>query len=183
MWVEHERQFIVPALADVPGLRPGDGCELIVQGYLAMHGGAALRLRRRVGFHGDTRDFVFEARPTLEYKGPRLNATRIENEWDVGDEALASALMDMALGVVQKYRYSVTTPAGLCEVDEFLFLNHGLVIAEFESEHRIASFDRPRWCGEEVTSLRAFDNEQLAVRPLAQWHADELRKHGLTYTG
>ncbi|WP_139263627.1 hypothetical protein [Geodermatophilus africanus] len=175
---EHERRYLVHSLEDVPGLDRRHGHELIVQGYLASHDGATLRIRRRMGMRSETGPPLYEAIGSLEYKGPRQNAARLEHDWPVPDH-IAPLLMRLAAHIIRKRRFSIVTSEGPWDIDEFLGENSGLIIAEFESEQAVRNLRRPEWCYSEITPVRDFDNEQLAMRPISMWPASDLEKYKL----
>jgi adenylate cyclase len=55
------------------------------------------------------------------------------------------------------------------EVDEFLGVNAGLVVAEIELPAEDQPFDKPDWVGEEVTHDMRYLNSNLIQHPYTAW--------------
>ena len=55
------------------------------------------------------------------------------------------------------------------EVDEFLGVNQGLVLAEIELAAEDQAFDKPDWIGEEVTDDKRYYNSNLVRHPYSSW--------------
>ncbi len=150
---EIERKFLVRR-----DLFPTTGAGIIMrQGYLSVDPDRVVRIRRE----GD--------RAWITIKGKMEGITRPEFEYPVPLED-AEALLRLALfPPVEKIRHRVTVEGTLWEVDEFLGVNAGLLMAEVELESEDAPFSRPVWLGEEVTHDRRYYNSQLAQQPYMLW--------------
>jgi CYTH domain-containing protein len=71
--------------------------------------------------------------------------------------------------LIEKLRYKVRYKAHTWDVDEFLGINLGLVVAEIELSDPDESFEKPDWVGMEVTSDRRYTNSNLVLNPYSQW--------------
>jgi adenylate cyclase len=165
-WVEYERRFLVTDPTVVQGHEPS----IVNQAYLYAQGGWTVRVRRT--FRLGTDGLLSEDVSRFGLKGPRLNARRLEVEWDLNTD-WAAQLFATATHKVFKRRYHLVTDSGLCDLDEFFFDNEGLMIAEFETTSPQPSLQPPDWCGPEVTNKRRYDNENLAMHPFLDWNQEE----------
>ena len=78
----------------------------------------------------------------------------------------AKALLKLCeKGMIEKIRYEVECGKHIFEVDEFLGLNKGLIIAEIELQSEDEFFTKPTWLGKEVTGDIRYYNSQLAKFP------------------
>jgi adenylate cyclase len=55
------------------------------------------------------------------------------------------------------------------EVDEFLGVNAGLVVAEIELDSEDQAFAKPDWIGQEVTADARYYNSSLVRHPFSSW--------------
>jgi CYTH domain-containing protein/CHAD domain-containing protein len=146
--VERERKFLV---ARRPPLN-GSG-RRIRQGYVAIDGKAAARVRDQTGVGA-----------TLTIKGGS-GPTRTELEWPL-DRVQFDALWPLAEGrCVEKTRHRVPVGPHTAEVDVFGGALEGLwlVEVEFDSEEDLARFEPPPWFGPEVTDDLRYTNAHLAA--------------------
>lgn len=105
----------------------------------------------------------------LTIKGKSSNISRLEFEYDI-PMADAEALFSLAkTPIVEKYRYKIMYAGNCWEVDEFLGLNRGLVVAEIELESETQSFEKPDWIGMEVSGDKRYTNANLARKPYCEW--------------
>lgn len=105
----------------------------------------------------------------LTIKGKSSNISRLEFEYDIPMED-AEALFTLAkTPIVEKYRYKIMYAGNCWEVDEFLGLNRGLVVAEIELESETQSFEKPNWIGMEVSGDKRYTNANLARKPYCEW--------------
>ena len=70
---------------------------------------------------------------------------------------------------IEKYRWPVMHLGKYWEVDEFLGLNKGLIIAEIELSNLNEAFVKPEWLSDEVTNDPRYYNINLAENPYADW--------------
>ena len=105
----------------------------------------------------------------LTIKGKSSNISRLEFEYDIPMED-AEALFTLAkTPIVEKYRYKIMYAGNCWEVDEFLGMNRGLVVAEIELESETQSFEKPDWIGMEVSGDKRYTNANLARKPYCEW--------------
>lgn len=105
----------------------------------------------------------------LTIKGKSSNISRLEFEYDI-PMADAEALFTLAkTPIVEKYRYKIMYAGNCWEVDEFLGLNRGLVVAEIELESETQPFEKPDWIGMEVSGDKRYTNANLARKPYCEW--------------
>jgi CYTH domain-containing protein len=127
------------------------------QAYLNEKGDNTVRVR----IEGD--------KAKLTIKGKSSNISRLEFEYDIPMED-AEALFSLAkTPIVEKYRYKIMYAGNCWEVDEFLGLNRGLVVAEIELESETQSFEKPDWIGMEVSGDKRYTNANLARKPYCEW--------------
>lgn len=127
------------------------------QAYLNEKGDNTVRVR----IEGD--------KAKLTIKGKSSNISRLEFEYDIPMED-AEALFTLAkTPIVEKYRYKIMYAGNCWEVDEFLGLNRGLVVAEIELESETQSFEKPDWIGMEVSGDKRYTNANLARKPYCEW--------------
>ena len=127
------------------------------QAYLNEKGDNTVRVR----IEGD--------KAKLTIKGKSSNISRLEFEYDIPMED-AEALFTLAkTPIVEKFRYKIMYAGNCWEVDEFLGLNRGLVVAEIELESETQSFEKPDWIGMEVSGDKRYTNDNLARKPYCEW--------------
>ncbi|WP_448620524.1 hypothetical protein [Geodermatophilus sp. URMC 65] len=166
---EHERRYLVADLAVLDGLE-GDEIE---QGYLFSAGGWAVRVRRTYRHAAD--GAIEHISAQLTAKGPRLGYSRPEYEVPLAPEH-AESLIATAPHLVRKTRYPKVSEGETWVIDRFWEQNEGLVIAELEASPRVLNrLKRPWWAGDEITTDRRYQNENLAERPWLAWEAPEPR--------
>jgi CYTH domain-containing protein len=128
------------------------------QGYLV---GDAMRTVR-VRIEGE--------RAVITIKGKSTGASRGEWEYEI-PVADATELLDgpCEQPQVEKIRHRIEHAGHTWEVDEFLGLNAGLVVAEIELDAEDEAFDKPDWIGQEVTGEKRYYNSSLIRHPYSQW--------------
>lgn len=154
MGVEIERKFLLS----------GDGWMhlgepvFFKQGYLSSQKERVVRVR------------IEGERAVMTIKGASKGATRGEWEYEipVADAAeLLDGLCEQPL--IEKYRRRIEFGGNVWEVDEFLGVNAGLVVAEIELQSEDQQFDKPEWIGEEVTGDARYFNSSLIKKPFSTW--------------
>ena len=110
------------------------------------------------------------AKGALTVKGVSVGAARKEYEYEI-PPADADEMIDRLCEkpIVEKNRYRIPVGDVTWEVDEFLGINEGLVVAEVELHSEDQSFDKPDWIGEEVTGDPKYFNANLVARPFSTW--------------
>jgi adenylate cyclase len=128
------------------------------QGYLSSVKERTVRVRQA----GDT--------GTLTIKGVPVGATRPEYEYEIpADEAHEMIDHLCETQIIEKNRYRIPHGDVTWEIDEFLGVNKGLVVAEVELDSEDQTFEKPDWIGEEVTANPKYFNANLVARPFSTW--------------
>ncbi|WLI87648.1 CYTH domain-containing protein [Massilia sp. R2A-15] len=154
MGVEIERKFLLAG----DRWRTLGTPVLLRQGYLSSDPGRVVRVR------------VDGNQAYLTIKGRSEGATRGEWEYPIPlDEAneLLERLCEKPL--IEKTRRAISFRGNTWEVDEFLGVNQGLVVAEIELASEDQQFDKPDWIGEEVTHDARYYNSSLVRKPFSSW--------------
>ncbi len=135
---------------------PQEGGEYFRQGYLAERGATTrVRITSPKGKPENKKAY-------LTIKGKTVGISRPEFEYEI-PVADAEAMLQMALyPIIEKYRYKVPVGGKVWEVDEFLGVHKGLVIAEIELSSETEVFELPGWAGEEVSFDRSYSNAALS---------------------
>nr|WP_267877708.1 CYTH domain-containing protein [Duganella guangzhouensis] len=128
------------------------------QGYLSSNKERVVRVR------------IEGERAVITIKGANKGATRGEWEYEI-PVADAVELLDglCEQPLIEKYRRRIEFAGNVWEVDEFLGVNAGLVVAEIELRSEGQQFDKPDWVGEEVTSDLRYLNSNLIKKPFSTW--------------
>lgn len=154
MKIEIERKFLLTG----DSWRQGATGTLYRQGYLCTDPERTVRVR--IG--GDT--------AILAIKGRGDGLSRPEYEFPIPPGEAATLLDGLCLQpLVEKVRYLVPFAGLTWEIDEFLGVNAGLVLAEVELEHPDQPVPLPPWVGREVTGDPRYYNAWLARYPFATW--------------
>jgi adenylate cyclase len=154
MGIEIERKFLVKGEAWKLQGRP----ELLRQGYLSSHPERTVRVR------------IEGAKAVLTIKSKSQGASRGEWEYPL-PMADASEFLEKLCEqpIIEKYRHRIDFGGFTWEVDEFLGVNAGLVVAEIELPGEDQQFDKPDWVGEEVTHDKRYFNSSLVSHPYSSW--------------
>lgn len=154
MGVEIERKFLLRGDA----WRAEGEPVLLRQGYLSSQRERVVRVRIEGG------------QAMLTIKGRSVGASRGEWEYPIplaDAEEFLARLCEQPL--IEKYRRRISFADMVWEVDEFLGVNAGLVVAEIELASEDQPFARPEWVGEEVTHDARYFNANLISHPFSQW--------------
>ena len=151
---EIERKFLV-AGEDWRALARGTRYR---QGYLSTVKERTVRVR------------TIDDKGFLTIKGITVGATRSEYEYEI-PAADADEMLDELCEqpIIEKIRYEIPLAGVTWEVDEFLGVNDGLIVAEVELQSEDQSFPKPDWIGEEVTDDPKYFNANLIARPFSTW--------------
>ena len=151
---EIERKFLV-AGEDWRSLAPGTRYR---QGYLSTVKERTVRVR------------TIDDKGYLTVKGISVGATRSEYEYEI-PAAEAEEMLDELCEqpIIEKNRYKIPLGGVTWEVDEFLGVNQGLIVAEVELQSEDQAFAKPNWIGEEVTEDPKYFNANLIVQPFSPW--------------
>ena len=105
----------------------------------------------------------------LTVKALTRGAVRQEFEYDIPVSDAREMIKLCEQPVIEKWRHVVPFAGFEWEVDEFLGVNEGLIVAEIELEHEDQEFDQPNWVGTEVTNDPKYFNSQLSIHPFTSW--------------
>jgi adenylate cyclase len=152
--VEIERKFLLAG----DGWRALGQPVLLRQGYLSSDPGRVVRVR----VEGD--------QACMTIKGRSVGATRGEWEYPI-PLADANELLERLCQqpLVEKFRSKIEFAGNLWEVDEFLGVNQGLVLAEIELASEDQPFEKPEWIGADVTHDQRYFNSNLVRHPYSSW--------------
>lgn len=154
MGVEIEHKFLVRGDAWKALGEP----VLIRQGYLSSHPDRVVRVR----IYGD------EAFMTIKSRSVGISRGEWEYPLPLAD---AQEFLDRLCErpIIEKYRRRIEHGGFTWEVDEFLGVNAGLVVAEIEVPSADQAFERPDWVGDEVTDDARYMNSNLIAHPFSVW--------------
>ena len=153
---EIERKFLIEG----ESWRQGAAGTTLRQGYLSTVKERTVRVRS-VGDKG-----------FLTVKGISVGATRVEYEYEIPAAEAAEMLDGLCeRPLIEKVRYRIPFGGLVWEVDEFLGVNAGLVVAEVELADEAQQFERPPWAGAEVTDDPRYFNANLIADPYSTWQA------------
>lgn len=128
------------------------------QGYLSTVKERTVRVR------------VIGAQGFLAVKGITVGAMRSEFEYEIPVDDARLMLAELCeQPIIEKNRYVVDWAGATWEIDEFLGVNTGLVVAEVELDDADQEIDLPEWIGEDVTADPRYFNSNLVARPYSTW--------------
>ncbi len=106
----------------------------------------------------------------LTIKGPTVGVTRMEFEYEIPHNECVEMLEHLAeQPIIEKIRYKIADENLVWEIDEFLGVNKGLVVAEIELQNENQEFNKPEWVGEEVSGDPRYFNSNLVSNPYSSW--------------
>ncbi|OFA08073.1 inorganic triphosphatase [Janthinobacterium sp. HH107] len=154
MGVEIERKFLLQGDA----WRGLGQAVLLRQGYLSSARERVVRVR------------IEGEQAMLTIKGANVGTTRGEWEYPI-PLADAVELLDglCEQPLIEKYRHRIEHAGMVWEVDEFLGVNAGLLVAEIELASEDQPFEKPEWIGAEVSGDARYYNANLIRHPFSQW--------------
>ena len=159
MGKEIERKFLVQG----DGWRTGQGLRYR-QGYLSTEKARTVRVRLVAS------EASGEAWGYLTIKGKSTGASRAEYEYAIPPQDARELLETLChQPLIEKIRHRITVGNDTWEVDEFLGVNAGLVIAEIELAELDQPFTHPSWLGREVTDDPRYYNSNLVAHPFSNW--------------
>lgn len=153
MGVEIERKFLVRSDA----WRSLGEPVLLRQGYLSSHKERVVRVR------------IDGEQGVMTIKGRNVGAVRGEWEYPIPLADAAELLLLCEQPLIEKYRRRISHAGHVWEVDEFLGVNAGLVVAEIELAAEAEAFELPDWVGTEVTDDLRYFNSSLIKHPYSAW--------------
>lgn len=131
----------------------------IAQGYISTDPDRTVRIRLKGN----------DAFITIKGKSSDDGLSRYEWEKSIPKEEFDELIQLCLPGTIQKTRYLVPWGKYTIEVDEFIDLNSGLIVAEIELDTDDIIGELPAWIGQEVTGDAKYYNSQLMIRPYSQW--------------
>ena len=154
---EIERKFLILEISDFK--EEARNKTRIVQGYLnsAPERTVRVRIKAEKGFL------------TIKGKSSSDGLSRFEWEKEIPLFEAEELLKLCEPGVIEKFRYEVEVGEHIFEVDEFIGLNEGLLMAEVELQHENEEFLKPAWLGREVTGEKRYYNSYLSKFPFKEW--------------
>ncbi|MCH2033822.1 MAG: CYTH domain-containing protein [Tenacibaculum sp.] len=156
MSIEIERKFLVK---DDSFKEDAYQRNYIKQGFLNSDKERVVRVRIK-----DDKGFL-----TVKGKSNDSGTSRFEWEKEIS-KAEANDLMNLCeKGIIEKYRYLVCSGNHVFEVDDFLGVNLGLIVAEIELTSENENYIAPIWLGEEVTGKEEYYNSNLSKKPYSEW--------------
>lgn len=106
----------------------------------------------------------------LTVKGPTVGVTRMEFEYEIPYDDCVQMLDHLAeQPIIEKNRYKIPMGGHVWEIDEFLGVNKGLIVAEIELGSEDEAFEKPDWIGEEVSGDPRYFNSNLVAHPYSTW--------------
>ncbi|MBF0462190.1 MAG: CYTH domain-containing protein [Magnetococcales bacterium] len=156
---EIERRFLVRQEAwQTRGCALASAVCPIRQGFLSTVKERVVRVRV-AGEHG-----------VLTIKGLTRGCAKAEFEYAI-PVADAHELLDTVCEqpLIEKIRYRVEHEGLVWEVDEFLGVNQGLLLAEVELTEERQEIVLPDWVGQEISADVRYFNSNLIANPFSTW--------------
>ncbi len=163
MALEIERKFLVQGK---PWIELSVHGEFLRQGYICTDAHAVVRVR--LCMHSREKNAVKKAFITIKSHCSGISSHEYEYAIPVQEaEFMLDNLTENNL--VEKIRYRIPIANAFWEVDEFLGVNAGLVLAEIELNSEDELISLPSFIGDEVTYDKRYSNAQLAKNPFNTW--------------
>ena len=154
--IEIERKYLVCSDAYQ---KEATSMTFIAQGFLSTEPERTVRVR------------VKGERGFLTIKGLSNESGTTREEWEYEIPKIeAEQLLNLCPMVLEKNRFELRVGKHCFEVDQFLGVNKGLVLAEIELESEDENFEKPNWLGREVTGDTRYYNSQLSISPFTEWN-------------
>jgi CYTH domain-containing protein len=131
----------------------------IKQGYFSSVPERTVRIRIN-----DEKGFL-----TIKGISNQSGTTRFEWEKEIPLSEAEELINLCEPGVIEKKRYNVIVGIHTYEIDEFLGVNAGLIVAEIELISEDEKFVKPDWLGIEVTGDEKYYNANLSKNPYSKW--------------
>jgi CYTH domain-containing protein len=155
MGIEIERKFLVHK-AIWNKVSKGKGAYL-KQGYIVTDPTKTIRVR------------IADEQGYLTIKGKSTGIARQEFEYEIPKHEASELLQNFTTSSLEKIRYRLQYLGKTWEVDEFLDLNEGLIVAEIELESENEKFEIPEWIDKEVSGDKKYYNSYLSQFPFKSW--------------
>lgn len=105
---------------------------------------------------------ITDEKSFLTIKGHATGITRMEFEYEIPRKDAEAMIEQFACCEIQKIRYTIPYKNKIWEIDEFLYENAGLIVAEIELKNEKEVFQIPEWVSREVTTDEKYYNFNLA---------------------
>ena len=105
----------------------------------------------------------------ITIKSINAGIRRQEFEYAIPVEDAEQLLLLCETPPLEKIRHTIRHGHHLWEVDEFLGINQGLVLAEIELLSEDEQFSMPSWLGMEVSADPRYFNSYLSNHPYTSW--------------
>ena len=106
----------------------------------------------------------------LTVKGITVGGMRSEYEYEIPVDDARLMLAELCeQPIIEKNRYVVDWAGTPWEIDEFLGVNAGLIVAEVELDDADQEIEMPPWVGDDVTEDPRYFNSNLIARPYSSW--------------
>lgn len=112
---------------------------------------------------------VMGSRGFLTVKNKKTSISRKEFEYEIPYQEALELLQLCDNRPIEKNRYLIDFEGNTWEVDVFLGVNEGLIVAEIELKSEDQVFTKPTWVTEEVSENPRYYNAQLLNKPFSQW--------------
>lgn len=153
MNIEIERKFLVKKLPS-----KFENSILINQYYLSNNNEMVQRLRI---FNNET--------AIISFKEKTQSISKYEFEYAIPLEDANKMVNIINVPFINKRRHIIHLNGVKWEVDEFLDINKGLIIAEVELDSEDQTIVIPNWVDDEVTYDKKYYNYNLALKPYSLW--------------
>jgi adenylate cyclase len=154
MATETERKFLVTG----EGYRKLGEPVFCRQGYLSTEKERIVRVR------------VKADRGFLTVKGVTSGIRRTEFEYEIPAADAERMLEELCeKPIIEKYRYNIEQDGLQWDVDEFVGVNEGLVLAEVQVHNEDQDITLPQWVGREVSNEPKYFNSSLVHQPYSKW--------------
>ena len=130
---------------------------IIKQAYLSTDPIKTIRVRIK-----DKKGFI-------TIKGKAEGASRQEFEYEIPYEDASELIEGHSTNIIEKKRHIVTYEGHIWEIDEFLGLNRGLIIAEIELQSVNEKYQVPGWVDKNITLDYKYTNANLSLKPYSTW--------------
>ncbi len=159
--VEIERKFALASLDDIPNSLPIIGERKLTQAYLEITDEREVRVRKTE----EDGQISYELTVKTKLDDDANGLARGEVTEVITEEQFNQAVRRRIGNAIEKTRLTFALDGNELEVDVYEGALTGLLSAEIEFDSKEASeqFKVPSWLGQEVTGMKAFKNQQLAL--------------------
>lgn len=131
----------------------------IKQGYLNTNPERTVRIRTK-----GEKAFI-----TIKGKSSNDGLERFEWEKEISLQEAQNLFPLCEPYYIEKIRHEIIYKDHLFEIDEFLGVNHGLILAEVELKDKNETLVLPKWIIKEVTGEIKYYNSYISTNPFKDW--------------